>query len=33
MKARRISRPIAVRTGIFCRFGSLEEIRPVAVIV
>ena len=33
MNARRISRPIGVRTGIFCKFGSLEEMRPVAAMV
>jgi hypothetical protein len=31
MKARRILRPSSVRTGMFCRFGSLEESRPVVV--
>ena len=30
-KAERISRPSSVRTGMFCRFGSLELSRPVAV--
>ena len=29
-KAERISRPSAVRIGMFCRFGSLELSRPVA---
>ena len=33
MKNRRNSRPIAVRTGMFCRFGSVEEMRPVRVSV
>ena len=28
----RISLPSSSRTGIFCRFGSLEERRPVAVM-
>ena len=30
MKARRISRPISVRIGMFCRLGSLLLRRPVA---
>ena len=30
MNARRISRPISVRIGMFCRFGSLLDSRPVA---
>ena len=29
----RIRRPSSIRTGIFCRFGSVLLIRPVAVIV
>ena len=29
-KALRISRPVAVRIGMFCRLGSEEESRPVA---
>ena len=29
MKARRILRPSSVRTGMFCRFGSDDESRPV----
>ena len=33
MNARRISRPAAVRIGMFCRFGSDEESRPVAATV
>ncbi len=33
MKARRISRPSSVRIGIFCRFGFVDDIRPVAVAV
>ena len=32
-KTLRISLPISIRIGIFCKFGSVEEIRPVAVIV
>ena len=31
MNAARISRPRSVRTGMFCRFGSFELNRPVAV--
>ena len=31
MKAARISRPMAVRMGMFCRLGLVEERRPVAV--
>ena len=31
--AERISRPTAVLTGMFCRFGSLDEMRPVLVPV
>ncbi len=31
MKARRIFRPSSVRIGMFCRFGSAEESRPVVV--
>ena len=31
MKAVRIFRPSSVRTGMFCRFGSDEESRPVVV--
>ena len=31
MKAARISRPSAVRTGMFCRLGLVDERRPVAV--
>ena len=31
MKAWRMRRPSSLRIGIFCRFGSLEERRPVAV--
>jgi hypothetical protein len=31
MKAVRILRPSAVRTGMFCRFGSDEDSRPVVV--
>lgn len=30
---RRNSRPSSVRTGMFCRFGSVEDSRPVAVTV
>ena len=29
MKASRTRRPSAVRIGMFCRFGSLLESRPV----
>ena len=32
MKALRISLPSSPLTGIFCRFGSLDERRPVAVV-
>jgi hypothetical protein len=32
-KPRRISAPSSVRIGMFCRFGSLEESRPVAATV
>ena len=31
MKARRILRPSSVRTGMFCRFGSDDDSRPVVV--
>ena len=31
--ARRTSRPSSVRMGMFCRFGSLDESRPVAATV
>ena len=31
MKAVRMRRPSSVRTGMFCRFGSEEERRPVVV--
>ena len=31
MKAVRIARPSSVRIGMFCRFGSEEESRPVVV--
>jgi hypothetical protein len=31
MKALRILRPASVRTGMFCRFGSEEDSRPVVV--
>ncbi|MGH9567249.1 MAG: hypothetical protein ACRD4I_14790, partial [Candidatus Angelobacter sp.] len=31
MKAARISRPSSVRIGMFCRFGLVEDSRPVAV--
>ena len=30
MNARRISRPSSSRTGMFCRLGFEEEMRPVA---
>lgn len=33
MKARRISRPRSLRTGMLCRFGEDEDMRPVAAIV
>ena len=33
MNARRISRPSSVRTGMFCRLGLVDEMRPVAVTV
>jgi hypothetical protein len=29
MKAARMRRPSAVRTGMFCRLGSLDASRPV----
>ena len=32
-KVARISRPSSVRIGMFCKFGSLELSRPVAVPV
>ena len=32
-KKRRISLPSSERTGMFCRFGSVEEMRPVRVSV
>ena len=32
-KPRRISSPRGVRTGMFCRFGSVDESRPVAAPV
>ena len=32
-KKRRISRPRSVRTGIFCKLGSVELMRPVRVSV
>jgi hypothetical protein len=32
-KAERISRPTEVLTGMFCRFGSFDEMRPVLVPV
>src|ERR671911_661379 len=32
-KQARISRPVSVRIGMFCRFGSTELRRPVAVLV
>ncbi len=28
-----MARPSSVRTGMFCRFGSVEESRPVAATV
>ncbi len=31
MKAVRMRRPSSVRTGMFCRLGSVEERRPVEV--
>ena len=31
MKARRILRPSSVRTGMFCKFGSFDDNRPVVV--
>ena len=33
MNALRISRPPAVRTGMFCRFGDSHEMRPVVVAI
>ena len=30
-KARRILRPASVRIGMFCRFGSDDDSRPVVV--
>ena len=33
MNASRMRRPSAVRTGMFCRFGSVEDSRPVAATV
>ena len=33
MNAFRILRPSSVLTGMFCRFGSLDDSRPVAVTV
>ena len=33
MNTLRITRPKSVRTGMFCRLGSAEEMRPVAVTV
>ena len=30
-KARRILRPSSVRIGMFCRFGSDDDSRPVVV--
>ena len=30
-KARRILRPSSVRTGMFCKFGSDDDSRPVEV--
>jgi hypothetical protein len=30
-KALRMARPSLVRTGMFCKFGSSEESRPVVV--
>jgi hypothetical protein len=30
MKAWRMRRPASVRTGMFCRFGLLDDSRPVA---
>ena len=33
MNARRISRPSSVRIGMFCRFGSVLDSRPVAATV
>ena len=32
-KAERTRRPTAVLTGMFCRFGSVDEIRPVLLPV
>jgi hypothetical protein len=29
MKARRILRPSSVRIGMFCKFGSFDDRRPV----
>jgi hypothetical protein len=31
MKARRMARPSSVRIGMFCRFGSDDDSRPVEV--
>ena len=32
MNASRMRRPSAVRTGMFCRFGSLDASRPVTAV-
>ena len=31
MKAVRILRPASLRTGMFCRLGSVDDSRPVVV--
>ena len=33
MKQGRITRPVSVRIGMFCRFGLIEASRPVAAFV
>jgi len=33
MKQARISRPVSVRIGMFCRFGLMLLRRPVAAVV
>ena len=32
MNASRMRRPSAVRTGMFCRFGSVDASRPVTAV-
>ena len=33
MKPSRMRRPVSVRIGMFCRFGSVDDSRPVAAII